>query len=287
MKAITTLLLSLLVSLAANAQHVRLALLHGDADVFSYEISVLRLALKHAPGEHTLELIDKGIETNQERILVALESANADFDVFFTGMSAKREQRFLQVDFPITRGLLGHRVFVTHCESLDALRAIKTLQQAISHLSVGSGFGWPDTDIFKAAGFEVVVSDYDSLWKMVNAKRFIGFNRGIQEAFIEIGTDKNLNNQLVVDHNIMISYPFDYLFYVSRNNPELHQLISQGLKTAHDNGAFQENFDNHPSIQMALKNLNFDTRRIFNLSNPLLTERIKKLNSSYWYSFDL
>ena len=279
------LLLLILYTSSSFSQTVRLAILHGDTQVFSYEISVLKLALEQAPGQHELVIIKKNTGENQERILKQLADGNADFDVFFTGMSAQREKDFLQIDFPISRGLLGHRIFITHKDFAKNFRNILTKNQLIKELSVGSGFGWPDTEIFKSAGFNVIVNNYETLWRMTDKKRFIGFNRGIHEAFIELENRKEALNNIIIDQQVMVVYPFDYMFYTTRKRPDLHALINSGLKIAFENGSFMQNFYSHPNIKKMLKRANIEQRKIFHIDNPLLTERTKSISAHYWHKF--
>ena len=120
---------------------------------------------------------------------------------------------------------------------------------------------------------------------MLKAKRITAFNRGINEAYIEIEqqNDKDPQANLIVDTHLMVTYPFDYFFYLSPANPHLHQTIKEGLEIALKNGEFIRNFSQHPKIQYALKQVQANKRRIFPLYNPLLSQRIQELSAEYWY----
>jgi hypothetical protein len=283
MRLLTTLLI-LILSSQVHAYDFKLALLQGNSLVFDYEISVLKLALKNAPGEHTLSIISVN-DSNQPRILHSLKNNQDEFNIFFTGFSQQRENELLQVDFPITRGLLGYRIFAIQKDSQALLAGINTIEQLKSQIIIGSGIGWPDTEIFRHNGFRITETSYDGLWQMLKAKRINAFNRGINEAYIEIEqqNSKDPKGQLMIDEHLMVTYPFDYFFYLSPTNPHLHKTIEEGLQAALKNGDFIRNFKQHPKIQYALQQVQMNKRTIFPLSNPLLSPRIQSLPAAYWY----
>lgn len=290
------LLLIILASLAACSAHsyeFKLALLHGNSEVFDYEISVLRLALRNATGKHSLKIVAAS-DINQARLLKNLTREESDYNVFFSGFSKQRERDLLQVDFPITRGLLGYRVFAIREDNLGLFANITKLAQFKQQVTIGSGIGWPDTAIFQHHGFDVIQTQYDGLWEMLKANRITAFNRGINEAFIEIDQQNQQDDAaslieaptLVVEPSLLVVYPFDYFFYVSPLHPELHQTIQEGLNKALANGDFKRNFYNHPRIKQALAQLALKNRNVFMLNNPLLSERIQALPQDYWHQVD-
>ena len=283
MRILTTLLI-LFLSSHLHAHDFKLALLMGNSLVFDYEISVLKLAIKNAPGEHTLTIIPVN-ESNQSRILHSLKNNLGEFNIFFTGFSQQRENELLQVDFPISRGLLGYRIFAIQKDSQALLGGINSIEQLKRKLIIGSGIGWPDTKIFRDNGFRITETSYDGLWKMLKAKRIDAFNRGINEAYIEIEqqNSKDPKANLMVDKHLMVTYPFDYFFYLSPANPDLHKTIAEGLQVALKNGDFIRNFNQHPKIQYALNQVQMNKRTIFSLSNSLLSPRIQSLPAEYWY----
>jgi hypothetical protein len=120
---------------------------------------------------------------------------------------------------------------------------------------------------------------------MLKAKRITAFNRGINEAYIEIEqqNSKDSKANLIVDTSLMVTYPFDYFFYLSPANPHLHKTIQEGLHVSFKNGDFIRNFNQHPKIQYALKQVQMNKRIVFPLHNPLLSQRIQNLPTDYWY----
>ncbi|WP_259782394.1 hypothetical protein [Aestuariispira ectoiniformans] len=282
--AIILFLFVVAVGRTAGAETFRLGILHGNPEIFDYEISVMRLALKYAPGEHELEIVPMPNLT-QKRVFMLMEQGQSAIDVFFSGYAKWREDYFLQVDIPITRGLLGYRVFVIRREDRERLAGIRSLDDFRRSVTIGSGIGWLDTDIFRAAGFTVATGQYESLWKMLGRRRFDAFNRGIQEVFVEMKQRGGQYPNLMVDDNLMAVYRFDHFFYVKKEDQRRHDLIEQGLKTAYENGAFMKNFYNHPMIKAALGKGHPQTRRSFHLPNPFLSEQVKAIPEKYWQQF--
>lgn len=281
---IRSIMLLTLLSTTAAAYEFKLALLHGNKDVFSYEISVLQLALANAEGQHTLEVVPMG-DTNQSRIIAMLEKNIGPYNIFFSGFSKQREDQLLQVDFPLSRGLLGHRIFIIHKDNQQKMTAVTSLDEMRRTISIGSGLGWPDSAIFKHNGFNVKESSYLNLWNMLEAKRFVAFNRGVNEAFVEI-EQQQARKSFIVDKSLMVTYPYDYFFYLSPQTPELRDVVLQGLENAFSNGAFVENFNSHPQIKVMLRELQPQQRTIFHLENPLLSDRINKIPKEYWLQLE-
>ncbi|MCK7611597.1 transporter substrate-binding domain-containing protein [Roseibium sediminicola] len=268
---------------ASDKIKVHLGLLGAGEQVFAYEISVLKLALAHCGRDAELEI--EVLTMPQERAFLELESGRSSFNVFFSGFSAEREARFRQIDIPLSRGLLGHRIFITTDRFAAALAEIGDLDTLKQFAVVGSGNGWPDTRIFEAAGFSVQRSRYENLWKMLAKERINIFNRGIHEAYVEIGIRKPEHQNLVVDPHLMVRYRFDYMFYVQKDNEELGDLLETGLRRAYESGAFMENFNSHPMIRTVIEQAHPKDRLTFDIDNPLMTERQRAIPDRYWHSF--
>lgn len=262
------------------AKTFKLGILHGNADIYAYEISVIKLGLANAPGNHKLELVLLK-NTTQKRFLNLLEHGKT-VNLFFTGYSKDREQQFLQIDIPLTRGLLGHRIFMTRKDT--TLENVKSLSD-LKKFRIGSGIGWPDTDIFKSAGFEVSQANYENLWKMLAFKRYDLFNRGLNEAYVELKQQQKSGFDFTIDPYLCVTYPFDYFIYLNRRSKDLYNILKTGLEQAYKNGQFMENFLNHPTITHALKISKMAERRIYRIPNPLLSTRAQAIPDHYWHKF--
>lgn len=261
------------------AATVRVGLLHGDAQVFDYELSVIRLALENAPGQHTLEIVPLPNAT-QNRVFAMLNEDNPEINVFFSGYSPEREARLLQVDIPLTRGLLGYRLFAVRKDRIGTLQGIDTLHE-LQAVTIGSGDGWPENRIMRYNALQVVTSQYDNLWRMLDYGRFDLFHRGVQEIFTELA--KPGRDDLAILPGVAMAMRYDYFIYVPKFRDDLYQILLSGLQNAYSNGAFMANFNAHPAIRAALDRSDLDQRTIIWLSMPDARDTLKNIPATYWH----
>ena len=229
-----------------------------------------------------LEVVSLG-DTTQERVLIEFEQGRSNFDVFYSGGSPEREQRFEQIDIPLSRGLLGHRIFVTRKDQLDRLAQIKTLNEFRDYAVIGSGFGWPDTDIFRATGFKVLPAEWKNIWRMLSVGRTNVFNLGVHEAHAERANFDAIYPNLIVDNNLLVKYRFGFFFYVQKDNRALADLIERGLERAYETGAFMQLFEHHPRIKRALDHIRQNDLTVLEIPNPYLSDRHRAIPDRYWH----
>jgi len=255
----------------------RLGLMHDNAEVYDYEIGIIKLALEHTSGEHQLILVPMA-NTVQERVFNELEKAN--IDVFFSGYSKAREERFLQIDFPLTRGMLGNRVFLIKPEVQSIFNKVDSFESFKALISIGSGIGWPETRTFLKAGLKVYQASYEQLWKMLSNNRFEGFHRGVHEVQVELKQRENLG--LILEEKIMLVLKFDYFTYVGKHDVERHRILSEGFARIVENGAFDSYFENHPTTRGIIDKIKPAQRLKFEISNPEIEALIERIPSHYW-----
>ena len=260
-----------------NSAVYRLGLLHGDAEIFDYEISVVRLALANIPGEHELEVVPIE-DAPQNRIFAMLEGEPAPIDLFFSGYSLDREKRLRQISIPLTRGLLGFRLLVAKSKRLDEFSDTRTLED-LQKLRIGSGIGWPENKVLIRNGLTLDTSLYRNLWRMLDYERFDVFQRGINEVFTEL--DRPEHKHLSIVPGIALAMRYDYFLYVARERKELHDLLLEGLQNAYRNGSFMEHFRSHPQISAALERAQLANRQLIWLESP--ANSLTRIPSEYWY----
>lgn len=276
---IALLILSLAWSLDAFAATFRLGLLHGDDQVFNYELSVIRLALANAPGEHTLEIVPLP-KVPQNRIFAMLYADDPKINSFFSGYSPEREERLLQVNVPLTRGLLGYRLFAVKADQQDNYAGVDTLAE-LQKLSIGSGVGWPENVVMRQNGLQLVTSQYENLWRMLAFGRFDLFHRGIQEIFTELQRPEH--QDLAVLPGVALVFRYDYFVYVPRHRQDLHDILMAGLVNAYESGAFMANFEAHPAIRAALDRSDLDQRQLIRLEIPETSQTLNAIPDNYWH----
>ncbi|MFC3052786.1 hypothetical protein [Kordiimonas pumila] len=256
----------------------------GDDEYFP---TLLEAALKEADGDHTLTTYRFPEQIPQQRAFRSLKKENGIINVLYTGHSIEREQSYAQVDIPLTRGLLGYRMMVLKDENLHLLKNISSLDDIIQNIDVGSGTYWPDTKILKAAGFKVFTGDHPYLWPMLMYGRFTAFPRGLSEVSVELDMlkDDPLAERLVIEKNILLYYKFDHFFYLAKDDTVRAAIIEQGLKRLYENGKFMEIFMKAGFYKEAQKLVGDHPKHVFELANPLLSEKVQAIPDQYWHNF--
>lgn len=255
------------------AQTISIAQEHSDNHPFQLTIEVLELALDEYSEGADIDWVD-ATELVQARALRVLENCDADFDVYFSGYDPERERRLLQVNVPVTLGLLGARGFVTTREHKETL-----LEKPVEEWTIGSGLGWPDTTIMINAGFDVHQAPYENLWLMVSARRVDVIQRGLHEAQLEIA--QRGGDLLLLDQAVMV-YPLAIFLYVSPCRPDLHALLEQVLEDAHRSGQTQALLRADLQVARALEMLTAPDVQHFVLENPSASDEFIRLADRYF-----
>lgn len=142
--------------------------------------------------------------------------------------------------------------------------------------------GWADVKILRNAGLEVKTDVMDTLFRMIDKNEIIDyFPLGANEIF-NLVTEKNKEfPNLMVEKELMIVYPFDFFFFVHRENKPLHDMVYNGLLKAYADGSFEELFTSHPDHRAFLNSAKLKTRHKIAIDNPFLSEKTKGLLKEY------
>lgn len=245
----------------------------------NYCVTLLEMALEASKQDNEVIRV-RFTEFNYSQARLLRELNFVSNSVAWSMSDDSRNSLLTPIRVPLFKGLLGMRVLFIRKEDQFVFDKIKTLDD-LRDLVAGQGAHWPDTKILRDNGLRVVTAmESKSLLKMLNAKRFDYFPRGVVEAWYE--SDINNDRSLTVEKNILLVYPSDLYFYVTADNKELAQRIEKGLKILIDNGEFDRYFYNHPRIKESLSQLESSRRRIFYLDVDAI-EPISHLNNNFWY----
>ncbi|WP_262695922.1 hypothetical protein [Kordiimonas aquimaris] len=250
-----------------------------------YYANLLKAALEAADGSHVLTDLPSEGGNPQNRTLRSMHSTDEVSYVTFTGHTPEREKDFHQIDIPLTRGLFGYRVFAILRENQPMFDNISALDDLISRTTMGSGSSWPDTDILENAGFRVLKGLHGNLWHMLARGRFNAYPRSVLEISAEVKrfADKLNADGLAPEQTIMLHYPFDVFFYVSKGDVEGAQILKQGLINLYKSGEFMELFNTNLLIREALQYVDKGDRKLYELPNPSLSDRVQKIDDVYWH----
>jgi len=273
--ALLLLMHSLLLAPAALAAPVVIAYSGSDFATDkrgSYQLALLDLALSKTGIQYELKANKQSMVT--ARAWYQLE-ADVGINVLWGITTPELEQRLLPILIPIDNGMLGWRLFLINARDRDLFEHIHTAEQLKSVLA-GQQSDWADTAILRANGFKVIdVSDARSLYPMLAAGRFQYFPRGVAEVWPEQKSHATLG--LEVEQHLALHYPVNSYFFVSRKNPQLAQWIERGLRAAIADGSFDKLFNQYNGD--AIKRAAFNTRTVFELSNPLTPSAVTNLKS--------
>ncbi len=189
-------------------------------------------------------------------------------DLLWGATTIERESLLRPIRISLLKGLMGYRILLINPEDQPRFSAIETLDQ-LKQLRAGQGTDWPDTTIFMTNGIEVITStNYESLYKMLAARRFDFLPRGANQVLSEVRHNESI--QLAVEQDLVLVYPSPVYFFVRSDNERLAERIETGLQAMMEDGSFDQYFYSHPLIQEALTELRLHERRPIHLNNPLL-----------------
>jgi ABC-type amino acid transport substrate-binding protein len=250
----------------ARAEELLVAKFNQREPWAAYIVELLNAALARAPGAEPDRL--RWVETrmNQDRAFALLRSQ--DLDIYWSMTSAAREQGVIPVRIPLMKGLLGSRLLIIRKDSVGKFAQIKTLDDLKRNVSIGQGLDWPDTTIMTAAGLRVVTSSsYETLFRMLKARRFDGIALGANEIDEELA--RQHDSDLLIEKNLAVAYPAPVFFFVAPNKKALAERIEKGLHRMMEDGSFNAIFDKRWSKSLIANNLK--NRLVFHLPNPLLS----------------
>ncbi|HTF95361.1 MAG TPA: hypothetical protein VL995_04445 [Cellvibrio sp.] len=254
--------------------------LEQPADYFT---TLLLMALNASKAENeVIDIIFSERDYSQARWIHLLQNDTRNF-VIWTMTDKEREQQLRPIRVPLFKGLFGYRVFLIRKGEQARFNHVKSLSD-LKELLAGQGTHWPDTPIMYHNGLRVTTAETtESLFRMMNAKRFDYFPRGISEAWFELAQRGEEN--LVVEENILLYYPAALYYFVNKNNEALAKRIETGLEILIDSGKFNEFFYNHPRVSSGLEKLT--SRRIIRLDNPSLPSATPVNNPRYWIDLNI
>lgn len=217
----------------------------------------------------------------QNRALEQMEHGNF-IDIYWTGTSKKREERYGFVPIPLVKGLLGYRVFVVHQSQLSQFEQINSLKQ-LRKLSLCQGAHWPDTKIMQAVKLRVTTNTvYENMFKQVYNGRCDAFPRGINEALSEVKARTKVMPKLRLYDELILRYPFAMYFFTKKNNKTLVDKLTKGLEQAIDDGTFERYMREHPTTSHLFPVSNWINNRRIDIPNRLMSKNIDSSNKRYW-----
>jgi hypothetical protein len=273
---IVTFLLSTACAIAADV--ITLKPHSSEDERYRYVEVLLSKILDRA--EVSSNVVQARIEFSRDRLLQELIKGD-NIHVMAEAPKPGWEDKLLPIRIPIRKGIQGYRLFLINALDQKAIAEVETLEDFM-RFPTGSGAQWSTRRVMENAGFQVVTSeDYNTLFTMLKLRRFITFGRGINEVFNEQESFVGQNENLVVDQSLCLFIPLPTYFFVSPAHPELAQQIKIGLERMIEDGSFDEHFLSYHEADIERAKL--ADRKIFNITNPNLSEHTPLSEPSCWF----
>jgi hypothetical protein len=245
----------------------------------SYQL--LDLALKKTADLYGDYSIVRSQEVTQGRAVVELQNGRVDTVRLINVVpEPDRLKNLIPVKIASEAGMIGLRVCIINKADAGLFEGIRVNKDLIEQGVVfGQSVHWPDSRILTANSLPVVTSaSYESLYPMLKNRRFNCFLRSLIEVVGEL--EKYGDDSLMIEPNLLFSYPSVLLFFVSKADQALAIRLELGLRRAILDGSFTENFKKNHAENLA--QLNVAGRRVIRLNNPLLdNELLKNLSNQH------
>lgn len=247
---------------------------------FAEYIEILRTALEKSSalyGPYTLR--PSAEEMNESRYFIEVISGK-NVNVVWGATSIERETHAIPIKIPLAKGLLGYRIGLIHSDLQSRFSQVKTSKE-LSNFIFGLGIGWGEVPIYRAAGFQVVESNYGNLFKMLNAGRIDYLSRGINEIWGEFEFYSQDNPNISIENTLLLHSIFPYYFFVTPKDKKLAERIEFGMRQMLKDGSYDAIFLKYN--KEAINRAQLDKRRIIEIINPNLPPDTPK-DPELWYS---
>ncbi|MEP5625102.1 MAG: hypothetical protein ABJP82_21230, partial [Hyphomicrobiales bacterium] len=139
------------------------------------------------PPIANLRVAERSNFSRDRKLVELISGEKLKFDA--VGTKPSWEENLITIRIPLRKGLQGYRLFFINKQDQSAFENTNTFED-FQIFPTGSGAQWSTTPLLEASGFNVVKGGSKSeLMKMLSARRFVTFGRGIDEIYFEY--DKN------------------------------------------------------------------------------------------------
>ena len=268
----------------ANAGNVvRISKPHSELDQRSlYRTAILTEALKKTIKTYGNFRIEKKFQApSRNRALIELVRGER-INVHMVPTKIEWEDKTIPIRIPLTKGLLGYRIFLINKENLNVFSALKSLSD-LKALSAGLREQWSITDAMRKLGFSVVTAtNYEGLFGLLMRNRFDYFPRGINEIYSEFADRSDKYPDMIIEPTISLYLPLPVYVFVSPTDPDLAERIEVGLQKMILDGSFDRIFFKY--FGSVIKQSNLKQRKVFYVENPILSPETPLNQPDYWFT---
>lgn len=264
-RAIICIAFGILPVLPTSAETLRLRV--PDVSTTDYVVDLLTSSLEKHGKSVVFDRVDA--EFNMARQMVLFETGEG-LDLIWRGESPDLKQKYLEVEVDITDGLKGYRVMLIHPRDRDLYKGVTSLEEFQAVGTVAAlGAGWNDVDVWQQN--DLKLQEFKGVWNPEIYHLIALGGRGVDyfpRGITEIAGEAALHPNLLIEPHLGLVYANDFRFYVTKENAELHALLTQALKEAEQDGTLLEILKRaNPDVYDPDK-INIDGRTIIPLSMP-------------------
>lgn len=285
LRACCSFLLMLLCCLMAVAEPMRYVYPPPESDNdhrYDYYWDLLRAALESNKEKYgPYVLVPHAARMNATRATVSMRQPDG-LTLLLRVTNSELEETFRPVRIPLDKGLTGYRLFLIKAETQPRLDGVRSFED-LKPFSFGVGAKWIDVTILRAAGLTVEPGeDYAGLFRMLEARRFDIFSRGVNEIAVELKENIEKNPDLVIENKLMLYFPLARYFFTNRTpeGEKLAQRIEDGLQRLVRSGEFERRYQVFK--QQCLVGLNLAGRRLLRITNPTLPPETPLAQKQLW-----
>jgi hypothetical protein len=252
------------------------ALYEGD-ERHKYPEALLELALQKTGVRYEMRASSR--VKYQSKALRQLRE-NLEVNVVWSMTDKQREADLLPIRVPITKGLIGWRVLLSHKSKPFYEKDISSMEDLLVYSPV-QGIDWPDTKILQANGFNVLAAqNHVEAANLISRQQADFYPRSVIEALPELSA-KDADPDVRLKPGIALHYKTAMYFFVNKRNVTMARLLEVGLQRAIEDGSFDALFYEYHGEM--LDNIALDERLLFELENPLLPVNTPVSDAKYWY----
>ncbi|OOF14395.1 MULTISPECIES: hypothetical protein [Salinivibrio] len=286
MRSLRHTLAALLLAAVSSTAAANITIVHPEPRAGSaldlYAIDLIEFLAEKSGESVTLQAF-QGQIGSQSRKVEMLKQGRLTVD--WLGADRTLESELLPIRYPVFRGLLGHRLFITNQATEPKLAQISD-QAGLNNLTMIQGQGWADVKVLQSAGFRVrEISSFENIFKAVDTGRADLFPRALIEPFSELAERPQYAN-LLVDPHLMLIYRFPMFLFVSPQNPEVATMLNDAFAAAYQDGSFIEFFENAPLVKETFEKANIGERTFIRVDNPHLSNETQAIDDKFWLDIE-
>ena len=197
--------------------------------------------------------------------------------------ASENARGLVPVRIPVDRGLLSYRILLIRSDDqarFDQVQSVDDLK------TVRFGFlsWWSEVEIMKAAGAPVVTGDnYDGLYRMLSARRFDAFSRGVSEIQADLERGEQFVPGLAIEKHLLLHYPLPVYFWFP-DNPDGRlraERVRVGLASMIADGSLQAMLDKRYGAEFTA--LDLAGRRVIEVPNNFLDGKDPLDDARLWF----